>query len=330
MQKLSGYRQELFMNLPSAIITNILSRLSTKTITQCLCVCKTWLKLLSSPAFASLRSPPYLIMHNRFCNFNLIELEDEPNYHDIYYVPGTNTEHPKGFPERMAMFGSINGLICFHQVGFSSPVVYLWNPCMGEYITIESPGGIMEFPKVVTFGVYTDGIFLNDNLHWLISDPDGLELISCFDLDKEVFQPFPAPPELCQYNLASLEVYKECLSVCDNTSDFDFVIWVMKDYGFKSSWNKEFVINKNHIDRIGCYYETIHIVKVLEDGEVLLLWDDFWFRTCNAKRKTLHDVDIYKLIGKDENSPSSSEVMDYVPSLFSLKEFGLERVENTF
>ncbi|XP_027150476.1 uncharacterized protein LOC113750730 [Coffea eugenioides] len=207
-----------------------------------------------------------MIQTNSNSSFNLVELEDEPNSHDFYYVPGTKFEQPlKGLGENcMSMFGSVNGLISLQRFGYQIPdTVYIWNPATQESITVQSAGGVMVFPNVITFGfrlsskageykvariyqevleenllhvirsdchVYTlgserrwrytghapflytcreHGVFLNGNLHWWIRDPDGKEFISCFDLDKESFQHFPAPPELDELNLASLELYQD-------------------------------------------------------------------------------------------------------------------------
>lgn len=43
---------DLFENLPSDIITEILSRLPVRTIATCKCVGKSWLQLIESPQFA--------------------------------------------------------------------------------------------------------------------------------------------------------------------------------------------------------------------------------------------------------------------------------------
>ncbi|XP_027090451.1 F-box protein At3g07870-like [Coffea arabica] len=145
------------------------------------------------------------------------------------------------------------------------------------------------------------GVFLNGNLHWWIRDPDGKEFISCFDLDKESFQHFPAPPELDELNLASLELYQDRLSVCDNTSDFDIVIWVMKEYGLKKSWFKQFVIDKHPIDLVGQYYEVVRILKVFRDGEIWLIWRDDLLISFNSKTNSLQRIDTNRfLCGSDQ------------------------------
>lgn len=386
----------MLLNLPSHIIIDILSRLSTKTLSRCRCVCKLWQKLLSEPEFSSFRilRPPttsLMIHKNSDSSFNLVEFEDEPNYHDFYCVPGTKFEQPpKGLRQNcMSMFGSVEGLISFHEFGFQNPdTVYIWNPATQESIIIQSAGGVMEFPNVTSYGfglssktgeykvvriyqevleenllhvtrsdchVYTlgsegcwrytghapflyscraNGVFLNGNLHWLIRDPDGKEFISCFDLDKESFQPFPAPPELDELNLASLELYQDCLSVCDNTSDFDIVIWAMKEYGVKKSWFKQFVIDKHPIDLVGQYYEVVRILKVFRDGEILLMWRDDLLISFNSKTNSLQRIDMNRFIcapdESDEERFPCIEAVNYASSFLSLRRFDVEMVENTF
>ncbi|KAL3504181.1 hypothetical protein ACH5RR_034022 [Cinchona calisaya] len=395
MEQISG-NENLLFNLPSHISIDILSRLSTKTVCLCRCVCKDWQQLLSGPEFAGfrlLRSPTTsLMIHKNMASFNLVELEDEPNNHDFYYVPGTRMEPSKDNlpPYRMFMFGSVNGLISLHDYGYQNPDnVCIWNPATRESINIQSAGGVMEYPNVTTYGfglslksghykvvriyqemdrdiesgrisksdchVYTlgngcwrytgrapflyscrtHGVFLNGNLHWLINDPDGHETISCFDLEKESFQPFPAPPELHQHNLASLELYQDCLCVCDNTSDFDLVIWVMKEYGIKKSWGKEFVIDKHPIDLVGQWYEVFRILKVFRDGEILLLWRDDNLYSFNSKSNALQGIDIHKFLAKQNGNGDFEEwypsivAVDYVSSFISLNNFAGEKVENT-
>ncbi|KAL3504183.1 hypothetical protein ACH5RR_034024 [Cinchona calisaya] len=160
-------------------------------------------------------------------------------------------------------------------------------------------------------------------------------MISCFNLEEELFQPFPAPPELDQHNIASLELYHDCLCVCDNTLDFDLVIWVMKEYGIKKSWSKEFVIDKHPIDLVGQWYEVFRILKVFRDGEILLLWRDDYLYSFNSKSNALQGIDTRKFLatrngnGVFQECNPCIEVVDYVSSFISLKSFAGEKVKNT-
>ncbi|CAI9118684.1 OLC1v1020282C1 [Oldenlandia corymbosa var. corymbosa] len=385
-----------FSNLPSQITIDILTRLPIKILSRCRCVCKPWVTLISSPEFADLRKsrlPPSLMVFKETSSFNMVELENEPTSHDFYYLPGSEMKLPKGFPQNsVSMFGSINGLICFHEFGFRcKDRVRLWNPTTRESITIPSPGGAMEFPNITTYGfglssvnghykvvriyqelqrneqgeltriiksechVYTfgegswrlrgnapflyscrtRGVFFHGNLHWLITDPDGPERISCFDLENETFRAFPGPPDLENYNLASLEVYNNknsCLSVCDNSSDFEITIWLMKEYGVKESWVKQFVIDKHPVDLTGKSYEVVQILKVFEDGEILMLWRDDLPLSFDPKNNLLKRVEIKKL-ARDPESPEFANLREsrLPPSLMVFKNtssFNMVGLEN--
>ncbi|KAL7250096.1 hypothetical protein ACSBR1_012152 [Camellia fascicularis] len=64
-------------------------------------------------------------------------------------------------------------------------------------------------------------------------------------------------------------VLRDSLSISDFSNPFHWDIWIMKDYGIKESWSKEFVIGNVTGKRgYGDYYETIMILK---NGEILML-----------------------------------------------------------
>lgn len=390
-----------FLNLPSPIIADILSRLPTNTIFQCKSVCKTFFRLISEPEFVPLhhsRSPIELLINTVSTNFrgfsclNLVEIEDNPNHHDLHYVEEKKMKVPKVHPDSITtLIGSINGLVCINE--FHGEAIHIWNPTTREYITIETPHSEERVsPNIICYGfgfssitnqfhvvqifqqidknnynvalksechVYTlgtgswrsighapflyncreHGVFLHENLHWWIRDVDdhnqGSEFISCLDMEKMEFRAFPSPPpEVHKDNLATLNTYDHRLCVCDNTSDFDIVLWSMKEYGVKKSWAKEAVISKYPIDLIGNYYEVVHVVKVFKDGEILLLWRDDEFLSYHLERKTLISFDARDLIGesrdiiRDWNGLRPCiDVMNHVSSVLSLKNFEMEVVK---
>ena len=133
-----------FSSLPSHIIIDILSRLSTKTLSRCRCACKIWRKLMSGPVFSSLSililpTTSLMIQTNSNSSFNLVELEDKPNSHDFYYVPGTKFEQPlKGLGENcMSMVDSVIGLISLQRFRYQIPdTVYIWNLATQESNTV--------------------------------------------------------------------------------------------------------------------------------------------------------------------------------------------------
>ncbi|CAI9091266.1 OLC1v1026241C1 [Oldenlandia corymbosa var. corymbosa] len=390
---------ELLLNLPLPIITDILSRLPTKSIVQCRCVCKTWLKLLSEKEFATLhlsRSPMCLIINKLDFDsssgscFSLVELEDEPGHHNLS-VAGMKLILPCSCDEDgLTIVGTVNGLVCLNQRKYLHDAVYIWNPTLRESIALPTPEGVRDYPNSISYGfglstkigqykvvriflelekssrrilksichVYalgegswrvigdcpylnsccSHGVFLNGNLHWLVADSNGSELISCFDLEKESFGPFPAPPELSKdFYLTSFGLFGSYLSVCDNTSDFQISIWVMKEYGIKNSWVLEFVIDKWSADLHVLSCEIVRVLKVFRDGVILLLCRDDILLSYNSTRETLHQFAVHKLIKSfddrmnEDSSPDERypriEALEFVASFLSLKDFAMEAVE---
>ncbi|XP_073136579.1 F-box/kelch-repeat protein At3g23880-like [Henckelia pumila] len=169
------------------------------------------------------------------------------------------------------------------------------------------------------YNCYSIGAFLNGNLHWLAGDlKDSNLIISCLDLDKEMFRTMSPPlPVRC---LGSLVVLGDCLSVCDNTSENDIVIWIMKDYGVGKSWTKEFVISKLP-NLAGECYEHVNPIKVFRNGDVLMIWGDFYMFYYSNKTKTISKTEIIETA-----CCGSVEAMLHVPSLVSLTCFEGENV----
>ncbi|XP_073051489.1 F-box protein At3g07870-like [Primulina eburnea] len=174
------------------------------------------------------------------------------------------------------------------------------------------------------YNCYSIGAFLNGNLHWLAGDLKDSYLISCLDLDKEMFRTFSAPP-LPGYRsrcLGSLVVLGDCLSVSDNTTENDIVIWIMKDYGVGKSWTKEFVISKLP-NLAGECYELVNPIKVFKNGDILIVWGDFYMFYYSNKNKTTSKIDIIEMA-----CCGSVEAILHVPSLVSLACFGRENVNS--
>ncbi|KAG6436011.1 hypothetical protein SASPL_100892 [Salvia splendens] len=163
------------------------------------------------------------------------------------------------------------------------------------------------------------GQFFRDNLHWLVEDLNGQELICRFDLQSESFHPFPAPFPGRKL-LGSVGVLDDCLCLCDNTSNFEVDIWVMKEYGVGKSWSKRFVIRKMP-ELIGPSFEIVRVLKVLGDGNILLVWADYCVLNYCSKSEVTQEVDMVQSRG-----PNSVEAMHYVPSLMTLNTFVMEKV----
>ncbi|XP_073134916.1 F-box protein At3g07870-like [Henckelia pumila] len=173
------------------------------------------------------------------------------------------------------------------------------------------------------YNSYSIGAFVNGNLHWLVGDLRNSHVISCLDLETELFNTFPAPPLPGYWScLGSLVVLGDCLSVCDNSSENDIVIWIMKDYGVAKSWTKEFVISKLPYLAGECY-ELVFPIKVFKNGDILMIWGDFHLFYYSNKTKTTSRIGLFELefIG-------CIEAMLHVPSFVSLTCFAGENVHS--
>ncbi|GER25278.1 F-box and associated interaction domains-containing protein [Striga asiatica] len=163
------------------------------------------------------------------------------------------------------------------------------------------------------------GVFLNGNVHWLVHDLEGFELISCFDLENERFTqhfPSPFPGGGGQGIWGSLGVLRGCLALCDNTGDWDIDVWIMGDYGVGKSWEKKIVIGKTMPGLVGPSFQIVHVIDELEDGSLLFVWGDFFMLRYSARRKVVEGVDL-----KQPKGPNSMEAIRHVPSLVSLNSF---------
>ncbi|XP_057481275.1 F-box protein At3g07870-like [Actinidia eriantha] len=198
--------------------------------------------------------------------------------------------------------------------------------CQGEVYTL----GTGKWRSVGTvpfeYDCYLYSVYLNGNIHWLC-DVESPESICSFDVEKELFQAFPAPPCLSRGTLyKSFGLLGGCLCVCDNSSDSEFVVWTMKEYGIKESWTKELVIrNNSDLDRLS--YAIVTPIKVWQNGDVLMLWRGDILFSYSPERKTLEEVHVPRDSAHVVTPFINYEMLPHVASLVSLKDFGTERID---
>ncbi|XP_073285965.1 F-box protein At3g07870-like [Primulina huaijiensis] len=164
------------------------------------------------------------------------------------------------------------------------------------------------------------GVFLNGNLHWLAQDFNGHHLISCFDLETEIFEPFsPLPPYPRIFpDSRSLVVLQDCLCLCEYSTWDTIVIWMMKDYRVNESWSQQYVIPI--MFRTTC--ETMYPIKVFKDGDILILWEDFELFFYSNKSKSTQKVDAFEMV----HYSGWTEATLHTSSFVSLKSFCVENV----
>lgn len=113
-------------------------------------------------------------------------------------------------------------------------------------------------------------LFLKGKLHWLSTVPRPY--IFSLDLETELFCTFspPLPVKLeskCYFSLCALQ---DSLCLCESTRNYEkIVVWLVKEDKF---WAKEFVIRYNPPGHCPFYWLPVQVLKVFEDGDILVEW----------------------------------------------------------
>ncbi|KAJ7980172.1 F-box protein [Quillaja saponaria] len=138
--------------------------------------------------------------------------------------------------------------------------------------------------------------FLHGALHWVPRAGNSSEFIYSFNFESEKFGSVPPPPYFGQSekqfsDFLKLGVLEDCLLLCVFGNDHrKFDIWIMKDYGVKESWTKQFVIENLYPRQRSCdFYEP---VKFLNNGEILLLYNDLEVLCYNTGTRRLRTTRI--------------------------------------
>ena len=146
---------DIISELPSYIVTEILSRLPFNTVLICRCVCKTWLHLLVDPSFAQLyhtRAHPCIILQPTYKHRNqhLYAVHFDNRNHvrksSTRIKFPTKTHLSMGCNVKLSLLDSCNGLILLgemYQYRYHDFVklgqLYVCNPITAEFIIVK-PG----------------------------------------------------------------------------------------------------------------------------------------------------------------------------------------------
>ncbi|KAH7544131.1 hypothetical protein JRO89_XS15G0113700 [Xanthoceras sorbifolium] len=176
------------------------------------------------------------------------------------------------------------------------------------------------------------GAFSHGALHWYAHSHDKKTLMCSFDLENEQFQPFPGPPiqdhgQCRPVNSISVGVSGDFLYLCDGFRESNIDIWVMKNYGEKGSWTKEFSVANPLVSKLQRIFGSIHILnyglnmnmseQATEDAEILMLFGS-------------EEVLAYKVRSKGVRKPrtfsiqSNYQAIPYTASLVSIKDAVME------
>lgn len=132
--------------------------------------------------------------------------------------------------------------------------------------------------------------FLRGCLHWVPSSGSSPDYIFSFNFETEEFGSVAPPPcldatkrQISDY--IRLGTVEGCLFVCVFGDSRKFDLWVMKEYGVKESWTKQFVIENLYPRQ--SRYDFYEPVKFLSNGEILMLYNDSEVVCYNTETKRM-------------------------------------------
>ncbi|KAK1415795.1 hypothetical protein QVD17_31582 [Tagetes erecta] len=113
--------------LPLSLIeSQILPRLTAKSVGRCRCVCKQWKSFLSAPSFARTNIP-----NN---DYKLLLVEDQGNLRTL----PDNILHANPDPSDVYILASLDGLVCLGSKSIPTKLLF-WNPLTGAYRKLCDP-----------------------------------------------------------------------------------------------------------------------------------------------------------------------------------------------
>lgn len=183
---------------------------------------------------------------------------------------------------------------------------------------------IGDLPYVLNQPYY--GAFLNSALHWYAHSHDKRTAFMCsFDLGDEQFRQFPGPPtreyDKCRpINSISVGVSGGFLYLCDGFLEPNLDIWIMKKYGVKESWTKEFVIVNSVVSKLQRLYGSLQILnyrenmnkEATEGTELQMLFGSEALLAYNVRSKSIRRPKVFDV-------QTNYQAIPYIPSLVSIK-----------
>ncbi|XP_054785764.1 F-box/kelch-repeat protein At3g06240-like [Prosopis cineraria] len=118
--------------------------------------------------------------------------------------------------------------------------------------------------------VPTVGFISNDAIHWIVRTPSAVKMIA-FDITTKNLREVPMPFDFdgCFIGLYDLRVLEGCLTLIFSRDDQD-EMWVMREYGVKSSWTNYYKLFSLSCKRDICYILPLCFTK---DGQLLVVDD---------------------------------------------------------
>ncbi|KAE8695264.1 Detected protein of unknown function [Hibiscus syriacus] len=300
----------IMKKLPPEIILHILSRLPVTSLLQSMSVCRAWRILIRDPLLVTTNlshmsdsGPSFIFQSNRPNSSYQLFFFDFSDFHSEGNVMFKKL--PADSSMAMYLVDSCNGLLCMRD----SQGMYIYNPFTRLHLELPK---LMHYPaqvghiafgfhqttkqyKVVQVVVRRQLVIRGDRVDVAASNliqsqvhPDKsttASLLTSFDLETEQFQQVPKPDccgsDRCFHHLM---VLRGCLSAGAYHDNEELEIWVMKEYGVKESWIKEFTLGTNYLPptlqqtdllhfnnaRARFPNSSVRVLCVLRNDEILL------------------------------------------------------------
>lgn len=149
--------------LPEVLVTDILIRLSVKSLVTCKSVCKSWLSIISNPYFIKshlkcaiiasmhkpallkIQYPPHNQQHQPLDASTLAMLASYPIHYECLAMPRVF--------KSSGVVNSCNGIICLCKHFSRSRAIFLWNPSIRQYKKLPyHPCDVKVVPFRMGFG----------------------------------------------------------------------------------------------------------------------------------------------------------------------------------
>jgi F-box interacting protein len=153
--------------------------------------------------------------------------------------------------------------------------------------------------------------FVCGSIHWVFRDEDtSVNGIGSFNFENEQFSQLSLPPRYDE-GVVTLTVFEGCLGVSffNTSSDPQFEIWVMKEYGNRQSWTKQFTGTNLAFGNlyVPLIFLNSGLILMMNNHERLVIYD--------TRRKFMNVIRICQTQG-------SKYAIAYKPSFVSLKDVG--------
>ncbi|KAE8710272.1 hypothetical protein F3Y22_tig00110325pilonHSYRG00107 [Hibiscus syriacus] len=286
--------------LPREIIVNILSLLPLTSLLNSKLVCRAWRTLIQDPFLIRKHLDEAAGNDPSFVLESIRTIPDQRYFIDFFDHSEGKMISKKlpGFPTTMHLVDSCDGLLCLHD---TSRTVFICNPFTRVYVKLRKPVKCPTVVQILTIGTpfwrnlgtvpyhfypSRSKTFVNGRFHWL-SRPNKYtkaSLLISFDLETEQFQEVTKADCCCASDMCfrQLTVVRGCPSAgAFHGDDERSEIWVIKEYGVKESWIKEFTIGTYLPPTLIAQREIrqlrysnpnllVQVLCVLKSGEILL------------------------------------------------------------